>query len=133
MVSRWLPILCRVSFTITRVQTLAIGGLDVHRYRQVRFHEAYPGIDLVVHSNQDYLEFDFEVAPGGHVADISLRFDGATIHGFKGNLEITTPAGQVFSLKKPHLYQLRAGKRQPVSGGDVLRGTKRAAFVWPLR
>ena len=102
---------------------------DVHRYRQVRFHEAYPGIDLVVHSNQDYLEFDFEVAPDGHVPDISLRFDGATIHGFKDNLEITTPAGQVFSLKKPQLYQLRAGKRQPVSGGYVLRGANRAAFV----
>lgn len=102
---------------------------DVHRYRQVRFHEAYPGIDLVVHSNRDYLEFDFEVAPGGHVPDISLRFDGATVHGFKDNLEITTPAGQVFSLKKPQLYQLRAGKRQPVSGGYVLHGTNRAAFV----
>ena len=73
---------------------------DVHRYRQVRFREVYPGIDLIVHSNQDHLEFDFEVAPRGRVSAISLKFDGATVHEFAGDLVITTPAGQAFSLRR---------------------------------
>jgi hypothetical protein len=104
---------------------------DVRRYRQVRFRDVYPGIDLIVQSDGKdcHLEFDFEVAPGGRVRDISLRVEGANVRNSRGDLELTTPAGRVFSLQKPNLYQLRAGRRQPVSGGYVLRGAHRAAFV----
>jgi len=102
---------------------------DVHRYRRVRFPEVYPGIDLLVYVNQQQLEFDFEVAPRGRVPAISLKFEGATVHESGGDLEIKTPAGRVFRLKKPELYQLRAGKREPVRGGYALHRGNRASLV----
>lgn len=102
---------------------------DVRRFGQVRFPEVYPGIDLVVHGAMEHLEFDFDVAPRSRVSAISLKFDGGSVREREGRLEITTRAGQVLSLNKPELYQLRAGKRHAVRGGYRLRGPNRAAFV----
>ncbi|HUY13867.1 MAG TPA: SBBP repeat-containing protein [Terriglobia bacterium] len=45
---------------------------DVPNYCQVRYQNAYPGIDLVYYGNQGQLEYDFVVAPGADPRAITL-------------------------------------------------------------
>src|SRR5271169_5899407 len=45
---------------------------NVPNYAQVRYRDAYPGVDLVYYGNQQQLEYDFVVAPGADPRVISL-------------------------------------------------------------
>ncbi len=45
---------------------------NVSNYSEVRYQEAYPGIDLVYYGNQQQLEYDFVVAPGADPQPSSL-------------------------------------------------------------
>ena len=99
---------------------------DVQRFHRIRYADVYPGIGLVFYCEQQrdghqQLEFDFDVAPGSDVSTISMQFEGATPHEVNGNMELVTPSGRVLVLKKPQLYQVRHGKREPVSG-NYIRG-----------
>ena len=51
---------------------------DVPTYAKVKYHEVYPGVDLVYYGNQGRLEYDFEIAPGADPKKISLAIAGAT-------------------------------------------------------
>ncbi|HMD96674.1 MAG TPA: hypothetical protein VKM93_04995, partial [Terriglobia bacterium] len=46
---------------------------NVPNYARVRYHDVYPGIDLVYYGNEGQLEYDFVVAPGGDPGDIRLN------------------------------------------------------------
>src|SRR5262249_52883273 len=50
---------------------------DVPQYRQVRFREVYPGIDVVYYSNRQNLEYDFVVAPGIDPGRVQIAWEGA--------------------------------------------------------
>jgi hypothetical protein len=102
---------------------------DVRRFRNLRYPDLYPGIDLLFYSHAGQLEFDFNVAPGHAVSDIALRFEGATVRESEGNLHIVTPGGNVATLKKPELYQVREGQRQIVQGGYLVRNRHEAVFA----
>jgi hypothetical protein len=41
---------------------------DVATFQRVHYKDVYPGIDLTYHDNQQQLEYDFEIAPGGNPA-----------------------------------------------------------------
>ena len=101
---------------------------DVHRFREVRFADVYPGIDLLFHSRGQQLEFDFNVAAGQDASAIGIRVEGATVREAEGNLQIATPGGNVALLQKPELYQLSNGKRQRVAGAYVVRGPHEVGF-----
>jgi len=46
---------------------------NVPTYAQVRYHDVYPGVDLVYYGNQGgQLEYDFVVAPGADPSAIAL-------------------------------------------------------------
>ena len=45
-------------------------------YGRVRGHNIRPGIDIVFHSNETQLEYDFEVRPGGRPDLLRLGFSG---------------------------------------------------------
>ena len=45
---------------------------NVSNYSQVRYQNAYPGVDLVYYGNQQQLEYDFVVAPGADPHAITL-------------------------------------------------------------
>ena len=58
-------------------------GADPSRWRtniatfaQVRYHQVYPGIDLVYHGKQGELEYDFVVAPGAEPGLVRMEFSG---------------------------------------------------------
>ena len=43
-------------------------------FEKVRYHDLYPGIDLVYYGHERQLEYDFVVAPGADANRILLSF-----------------------------------------------------------
>src|SRR5207248_2888926 len=82
----------------------------------------YRGVDIVYYGNQQKLEYDFVVAPGGSVEAIALAFDGATRLSVDphGDLVIATDSGSLVQ-HRPAIYQNDGGARRSVGGGYVVR------------
>lgn len=98
---------------------------QVPLFAGVRYHEAYPGIDVRWHQQGPaQLEYDFEVAPGAQPAAIRLRYDG--LDGLaltpEGHLQLRTSVGEVRE-QAPVAWQISAaGGRRPLPCRFVLRG-----------
>ena len=50
------------------------GIINVYGYRKVILENVYNNIDLIFHSNEKGLKYDFVVKPGGYVSDIKLKY-----------------------------------------------------------
>ncbi len=48
----------------------------VANYGKVRYHDVYPGVDLVYYGNGRELEYDFVLRPGAKPEQVRLRFSG---------------------------------------------------------
>jgi len=51
--------------------------INIAQYKKVKYHDIYPGIDLVYYGNQQRLEHDFIVKPGADPDAIRMSFNGA--------------------------------------------------------
>lgn len=90
---------------------------NIPHYSAVRYHDVYPGIDLIYHSNEGELEFDFVIAAGRSTDTIKLEFEGAReirIDG-QGDLVLNTEAGQV-RQHSPVVYQKIGEVKKEVAG-----------------
>lgn len=101
---------------------------NIPQFARVRYHEVYPGVDLVYYGHEGQLEYDFEVAPGADAGNIALQLQGAnhiTLES-NGDLALQTPAGEI-RLHAPRVYQPVAHLNQqtPVAAKFVLRKNKR--------
>jgi hypothetical protein len=87
----------------------------VRHYAKVRFPNVYPGIDVVFYSNDDRMEYDFIVRPGGDPNVIKMAWTGveATAIDESGDLIVTTSVGNI-RQKQPVVYQDIGGKRVKV-------------------
>ena len=101
---------------------------NVKQFRQVRYHNVYPGVDLVFYGNHRQLEFDFDLAPGADASSIRLNFHGATVQQHGQDLELVTPSGNIAVLKKPELYQGEGRARKTIYGGYLVRKPDLVAF-----
>jgi photosystem II stability/assembly factor-like uncharacterized protein len=102
---------------------------DIPNYSRIKFHNVYPGVDLLYYGSGRELEYDFVLAPGASFKQIQIRFEGAqrlTLDE-SGDLLIQTPLGEV-RQRKPVTYQEVAGVKRPVEGSYVIRGTLEAGF-----
>ncbi|HEX8507392.1 MAG TPA: PKD domain-containing protein, partial [Hymenobacter sp.] len=95
-------------------------------YAGVRYHEAYPGIDVRWHqqASSGQLEYDFELRPGAKPAAIRLRYDGLDGMAItaEGHLQLRTSVGELRE-QAPAAWQLSAtGERRAVPCRFVLRG-----------
>ena len=90
---------------------------DLPTYGKVKYSAVYPGVDLVYYGNQRQLEYDFVVAPGADGNQVRLHFAGAKKLAIdsNGNLRISASNGEI-SFHKPVVYQIKDGKREPVTG-----------------
>ena len=100
-------------------------------YAGVRYHDVYPGIDLVYHANSagDGVEYDYVLAPGADPAAIAVDVQGAdtVAPDSAGGLSINTAGGQLVQ-HTPDIYQEIGGSKQTVSGGYKVSGGKRVGF-----
>lgn len=93
----------------------------VPNYGQVRYQDVYSGIDMVYHSDQRQLEYDFVVKPGADPKQIGVVFDGASKIGIteQGELELQSAMGDSVN-HKPVVYQMIDGRRKMVDGAFTL-------------
>jgi hypothetical protein len=98
-------------------------------YRQIKYTEVYPGIDLVFYGNQQHVEFDFVLAPGADPSLIALNVetDGRLFRSKNGNLMIRTPDNS-FELRRPNMYQMHGETKEVVPGTFVLKSPHRIGF-----
>ena len=97
----------------------------VRAYRQLRYTELWPGIDLALYENQTQrLEYDVLLAPRANPARVALRYDGAEALALDaaGNLIIKTSVSTTTELA-PQAWQFdAAGQRRAVACRYVLAG-----------
>jgi uncharacterized protein (TIGR03437 family) len=102
---------------------------DIPQYGGVEYRSLYPGIDLVFHSNQGDMEYDFVLAAGADPSKIELQLDGA--RGLEltpaGDLLIDMPRGKVLQ-HAPVVYQMRGAKQVLVPTHYELAGRNRVRF-----
>ena len=98
-------------------------------YARVRYHDVYPGIDLVYYGTQQQLEYDFVLRPGASPAEIAFDIAGARSVTLDdtGNLVIETATGSL-SHRAPVIYQEVRGTRTPIEGGYAIRQDGRVTF-----
>ena len=89
--------------------------MGVHHFARVRYHNLYPGVDLLLYGSAGRLEYDLVVRPGADTGKIAFLIDGAksTSIDHKGNLVIHTDLGDL--KQAPAIaYSLIGGKKRPV-------------------
>jgi hypothetical protein len=94
---------------------------DVPNYAGVRYHDLYPGIDLVYSGRENRLKYDFIIRQGLDPSLIRLSYKGAS--GIRinsaGDLEVNTPAGTLVE-KMPYCYQEIHGNKIEVSARYII-------------
>ena len=98
-------------------------------YGRVRWRGVYPGIDVDFHGNQEYLEYDFEIAPRRDPRHIQLAFDGVDGMRIDASGDLLLRAGALeIRQPKPLAYQIVAGKKQPVDAAYWIDARNRVRF-----
>jgi hypothetical protein len=102
---------------------------NIPTYARVKYHELYPGIDLIHRGRQRQLEYDFIVKPGAHPSAILLSFEGmeALEVDPQGDLVLHVPGGHV-RQRKPFVYQERDGVQSEVVARYAPRGKHQVGF-----
>jgi hypothetical protein len=97
----------------------------VPTYERVRYHDAWPGIDVDYYGNRGRLEYDFRLAPGADPAPIALRFSGQERLRLaaNGDLVLSSPTGDL-RQRAPVAYQRIGGERVAVDSAYVLPGER---------
>jgi hypothetical protein len=86
--------------------------IDVPNYKDIEYHDIYPGVDLNYFGRDGHLEYDLIVSPGADPALIKVAYDGAESVKINkaGELEINTGWNTIVELR-PKVYQIQNGKR----------------------
>jgi hypothetical protein len=112
-------------------------GNDPVKWRQnvptwagVKFHDVYPGIDLIYRGSEGRVEYDFAIAPNVDPGRIRMRVEGAESLALAGNgdLVIKTAAGDLVE-KAPKIYEETPGARRAIPGGYRLIGNDEVGFA----
>jgi hypothetical protein len=103
---------------------------DVPSFDRARYRNLYPAIDLVFYGNQEKLEYDFVVAPGGDPKHIRLRFSGedAVRIDAQGNL-VLRAGGTDMIQSAPVIYQEHNGTRRQIAGRYVKANRREFGFA----
>lgn len=97
---------------------------QVPQFERVRYQGVYPNVDLVYYGNQQQLEYDFVVAPGGDPNVIRLHYSGVDNARLAadGSLHLQVADAELVE-HKPRIYQTRDGAMVPVDGRFTLDNT----------
>jgi hypothetical protein len=100
----------------------------ISTYRQVRYSDVYPGIDLVYYGNQRQLEYDFVLDAGVDPKTIRMTFEGSRSMRIDAGGDLVLDAGEEIRMRKPFAYQERNQERQEVPSRYVLLGDREVGF-----
>jgi hypothetical protein len=105
---------------------------DIPTFRQVRYSNTWPGVDMVWYGTQNQLEYDLVIkpgSPGNVVSQIRLSFSGADKLRVDetGDLQLQVK-GEAMVQSAPLVYQDGDQGRVTVSGKYVLKGAHEVGF-----
>jgi uncharacterized protein (TIGR03437 family) len=94
--------------------------IGLSTYANVTYPSVYPGVDVVYYGNQQHLEFDLAVKPGGDPGRIRMKITGTDKLAIdpSGALDL----GDSLRIELPKIYQEDAGIKVPVSGHYAIHG-----------
>lgn len=102
---------------------------NVTQYSRVKYHDVYPGVDLVFYGTQGQLEYDFVVAPGANPGAIRLQPQGAKGTRIeRGGDLVGEVAGSEIRQYRPIAYQDWNGHRHLLKARYVDRGSGEIGF-----
>jgi len=104
---------------------------DVKFYQEIKYENIYSNIDLVYHSFNDHIKYDFNVKVGGQPSDIKFDYQGAEhifIHE-NGSLVIETSIGGIVEYA-PYSYQEINGEKVEVKSEFVISNNE-VSFNFP--
>ncbi len=98
---------------------------DIPNYKEVRYKNIYPGIDMLFYGNQRNLEFDFVLSSNANPKDIQIQAQGAKkiYVDKKGNLILLTKQGKII-YKNLIIYQNIGGIKKQIQGTYTLNTKK---------
>ncbi len=100
-------------------------------YARVRYHDVYPGIDLVFYGDAGRLEYDFVVTPDGAADPRVIELEIAGVDRLRladdGDLVLETAAGEICQ-HRPRVYQEFEGVRRELAGRYRLQEGRRFRF-----
>jgi hypothetical protein len=89
---------------------------DVPLFGKVRFPSVYKDVDLVYYGNQQQLEYDFVIRPGGEPQSIRFSVSGASCARIELSGDLILKAGGARAiLHRPLAYQIVRGQRRDVA------------------
>lgn len=98
---------------------------NVPTYKQVRYRNIYPGIDLLYYGRQSHVEHDFVVAPGADPAQIQFDVDGADQLSLAPNGDLVlTKNNDEIRLQAPQAYQQLHGMTVPIAAQYSINSTR---------
>jgi hypothetical protein len=102
---------------------------SVPQYARVRYHDVYPGVDMLFRGAQQ-LEFDFVLRPDARPGQIKLDLQGAdkVTTSPSGDLVLTTSGGEM-RFFRPQAYQEKDGIQQPVDVHFRLNSGRQVSLV----
>jgi Beta-propeller repeat/Abnormal spindle-like microcephaly-assoc'd, ASPM-SPD-2-Hydin len=102
---------------------------NIATYARIRYHNVYPGIDMIYYGNHRQIEYDFAISPGADPNQIQFQIKGAknTSLDAKGDLVLDTGDG-VLHFQNPKIYQESDGSRIPVQGAYVMKDSTHVGF-----
>lgn len=101
----------------------------LRQYQRVRQRDIYPGIDFVVYTAGQLLEYDLIVHPGADPANIRIATHGAQRVRLEpsGDMLLSSAAGDL-RWKRPVVYQMDGERREPVEAAFVREGSGALRF-----
>jgi hypothetical protein len=79
---------------------------DVPNYARIRYHNLYPGVELLFYENDGDLEHDFVLAAGSDLRQIAFHLEGARkVKLTAGGDLLITVGGGTLRMKRPRAYQ----------------------------
>ncbi|MBS1807092.1 MAG: SBBP repeat-containing protein [Acidobacteria bacterium] len=103
--------------------------MNIPTFAEVRYHDVYPGVNLVYYFHQSKLEYDFVVSAGTDVKRIKLAFAGSrrlTIDE-RGDLVIYSQGGEL-RQHRPFAYQIINGEKRVVEVQFAQLGKREVGF-----
>lgn len=105
-------------------------GSKAYGYEDVSYQNLYTGVDLHFYSQNDYLKYDFIVAPKKNPYQIEMVYEGVSDISIKNKrLVVKTSVNEVIE-EKPYAYQIIDGVETEVKCEFVLKGNK-VSFNFP--
>jgi hypothetical protein len=94
---------------------------NIPTYAKVKYESVYPGVDVVYYGNQQRLEYDFIVAPGGDPQQIRLSYAGAETLEIDAQGDLVARVdGREIRQHRPVVYQDLDGVRKEIPSSYVL-------------